>query len=240
MPKQLRQLFAVLLLFCEPSDPLTLWNEYKHCMIEDYCHRMSADHAEQSALSKIEKVIKQSGKSLADYNLPAIFDLPVDIDDDVNNEYAHQADFMRPFLNPVQNDIANEIIVAVQNIRNNVQQDTRLFYVDGPGGSGKTFLYNYLISELGAQGYNVKSCAYTGIAATLLFFGGSTTHSLFGLPVPILETSVCRISPTSEKAEMLRNVDIFIVDEVSMISTHAFHAIDRMLQDITKNKLLFY
>ena len=146
---------------------------------------------------------------------------------------------MRPLLTAIQSDIAEAIMVAVENISHNDPQHTRLFYIDGPAGTGKPFIFNYLISELGGLGYNVKSAAWSGIAATLLMFGGTTLHSLFGLPVPILEDCVCKISPTSEKAEMLRQVDMFILDEASMIPTHAFHAINNMLQDICNSNLLF-
>ena len=78
--------------------------------------------------------------------------------------------------------------------------------------------------------------SFVCLAATPLFCD-STLHSLFGLPVPLLQNSVCRISPG--KAEILRNVDDFILDEASMISTHALHAINNMLKDICKSSLLF-
>ena len=238
MPRQLRRLFGILLTCCKPSDPLVLWNDHKHSMMEDYKRSMSDEHAEQLTLFVIEKVLKQNGQSLAHYNLPPITDLE-DEDDCMINDMRTQADFMRPYLTNIQADISNEIISAVENISNGVQQDTRLFFIDGPAGTGKSFIFNYITSELGRKGYNVKSAAFSGIAATLLFFGGSTLHRLFGLPVPLLQNSVCRISPTSGKAEILRNVDVFILDEASMISTHALHAINNMLKDICKSSLLF-
>ena len=36
MPKQLRQLFAVILTHCETSDPLYLWTAHKDVLCEDY------------------------------------------------------------------------------------------------------------------------------------------------------------------------------------------------------------
>ena len=39
MPKQLRQLFSITLTFCEPDNPLHLWNTYKAFMMEDFIHR---------------------------------------------------------------------------------------------------------------------------------------------------------------------------------------------------------
>ena len=92
--------------------------------------------------------------------------------------------------------------------------------------------YNTLISWCRGRGIKVASTAYTGIAATLLK-GGRTCHNLFKLPVPITETSVCRVSPTSPDADFLRSVSMFIIDEASMLPAHALRAIDVMLRDIT-------
>ena len=64
---------------------------------------------------------------------------------------------------------------------------------------------------------------------------GRTVHRLFKLPVPVLENSTCNVPPTSEHAELLRGIDLIIVDEASMIPTHALHAMDRCLRDIMQD-----
>jgi hypothetical protein len=75
--------------------------------------------------------------------------------------------------------------------------------------------------------------ALTGIAATLLR-DGKTSHSVFKIPIPCYNNSTCKISPVSPYADYLRGISLFIVDEVSMMSTDQFDAIDRMLRD-TRN-----
>ena len=35
MPRQLRNMFATICACCHPSDPLSLWDNYKDAMIED-------------------------------------------------------------------------------------------------------------------------------------------------------------------------------------------------------------
>lgn len=67
----------------------------------------------------------------------------------------------------------------------------RVFFVDGPGGTGKTFLYSLLLAYVRAQGKVALSVASSGIAA-LLMEGGRTAHSRFKIPVPANETSTCR------------------------------------------------
>ena len=68
------------------------------------------------------------------------------------------------------------------------------------------------------NGHQVACTALTGIAATLLT-GGKTVHSLFKLPLPVLETSSCSVSPTSQEADILRNQKLFIV-EGQMFARH--------------------
>ena len=68
----------------------------------------------------------------------------------------------------------------------------------------------------------------TGISAQL-FSGGKTLHNLFKLPVPILDTSTCNVSPTSDHAATLRDLHLITMDEASIIPVHALCAIDLLL-----------
>ena len=85
---------------------------------------------------------------------------------------------------------------------------------------------------------SVATCAWTGIAATLLH-NGKTLHSLFKLPVPVLDGSTCNVEPNSPLADFLRQQHIIIFDEASMIPKHALEAIDRMLRDICNSNVPF-
>ncbi|XP_044591997.1 uncharacterized protein LOC123270124 [Cotesia glomerata] len=40
MPNNIRQLFAIILTTCYPSQAQTLWKKYKNCMTEDILHRI--------------------------------------------------------------------------------------------------------------------------------------------------------------------------------------------------------
>ncbi|KAJ7241917.1 hypothetical protein B0H12DRAFT_998444, partial [Mycena haematopus] len=37
---RLRQLFTTLLLFCEPSRPAVLWEQFRHHICDDLAHRL--------------------------------------------------------------------------------------------------------------------------------------------------------------------------------------------------------
>ncbi len=80
----------------------------------------------------------------------------------------------------------------------------------------------------------VACAAWTGIAITFMT-EGRTVHGLFTLPVPVLENSTCNVPSRSEHDMYLRGIDLIIIDEASMIPTHALHAIDRCLRDIMQN-----
>ena len=206
-------------------------------MCEDYIRTMPVEQAEQAALADIAGVLRQNRKSLADFNLPALEEMPANQNVDFAG-HAAQAEQIRAQLNAEQLHAADSVLTAVMNVQNGIRQDSRVFYLDGPAGTGKTFTYNYLISELKGRGFATATAAFTGIAATLLT-DGRTLHSLFKLPVPILETSSCNIKPNSSHAEMLRGISLFLIDEASMIPKHALHAIDRSLRDICGNDLPF-
>ena len=135
--------------------------------------------------------------------------------------------------------MADTILFAVERSLSLVDDVSQyVFYLDGPGGSWKTFTYNYLVHELRGCNMMVIASAWVGIAATLLI-GGYTVHSLFKLPVLLLDTSICNVKPTSKLADFLRKQSLFIIDVASMVSLNAMNALDKMLRDITGIGKLF-
>ena len=57
-----------------------------------------------------------------------------------------------------------------------------IFFVDGPGGIGKTFLYRTILATLRKARHIAIATATSGIAATLLP-GGRIAHSRFKIPL---------------------------------------------------------
>ena len=233
MPAQLRTLFATICLQCSPTNPLQLWMDHKAAMMEDFLRHepTSVNTAEQKALQHISSIFDINGENYAASGLPDINPNTIinELEPHGNREIA-QAKI--DALNVQQKTFVVSVLSHLDEIRSGAPHRCRAHFLDGPGGSGKTTVYNTLHCYFSSIGLKTATCAWTGIAATLLF-GGRTTHNLFKLPVPILDTSVCRISPTSTHAAYLRTIDIFILDEASMIPVHALSAIDRMLRDIT-------
>ncbi|XP_058797002.1 ATP-dependent DNA helicase pif1-like [Phymastichus coffea] len=80
--------------------------------------------------------------------------------------------------------------------------------------------------------------AFTGIAATLLP-NGKTVHKTFGLPVPMFQDSSSNIKAQSLEAQVLRETEIFIWDEISMAPRYALEILDKTLKNFMNNDLPF-
>lgn len=172
---------------------------------------------------------------MSDFGLPE----PQDIDDNSDDCIDIAAERLEgqnniALFNREQREILQDILIAV----NDVSCKNRYFFVDGPGGTGKTFLHNTLISVLRGDGHSVIAVAWTGIAATLLK-GGQTVHSVFKLPVPVTDGSVCKIKANSISGKLIKKANVIICDEVTMIPKHALHAIDLVLKDLMNNTIPF-
>ncbi len=125
-----------------------------------------------------------------------------------------------PQLNAEQRAVYDNVMAAVNH---------SAFFVDGLGGTGKTFLYSCLLSTVRAQGRVAIAVASSGIAA-LLLDGGRTAHSRFKIPVQGLNsTSTCYISRDFELVALLQAVVFIVWDEAVMMHKHVFEAVNRSL-----------
>ncbi|KAK7089794.1 hypothetical protein V1264_024238 [Littorina saxatilis] len=242
MPIQLRVLFANLCTHCSVTNPLDMWEKHKDAMMEDFSHQgIPAETSIQLALNHIDSILQQNGLSASILGLPKVHPITIcnqETEFDIATE-TRQAFILTAKLNEEQSLLISSVLQDLAEVNEGKYTSScRTYFLDGPGGSGKTMVYNTLISTCRSQHIKVAASAWTGIAATLLS-GGRTVHNLFKLPVPILDTSTCNVSPTSSHAEYLRSVKLFIIDEASMVPANALKAIDNMLQDITKLKVPF-
>ncbi|CAL1412045.1 unnamed protein product [Linum trigynum] len=111
----------------------------------------------------------------------------------------------------------------------------KCFFVDGFGGTGKTFLWRAICEQLRFEKKIVLCVASSGIAA-LLMVGGRTAHSRFHIPLDGDIKSTCNIEQGSEVAELILNASLIIWDEAPMAHKHNIEALDRTLRDIFRVK----
>ena len=248
---QLRQLFIVILIFCEPVNPGQLWERFSLQFFEDFYHRLQQRYndmnvcqtlAKNSALLHIDSLLCQYGRQLTDFqgmpipdqggihrmhNYLVLEEMMFDVD-----QQKECALGMECSLNHLQQIAYNRILEAVQNNNEGV------FFLDGPGGSGKTYLYNALLASLRGDSKIALACASFGIAS-LLLTNGRTAHSRFKIPLVLHEASTCNIKVNSSIAELLRATSLIIWDEAPMTHRYAFEALDRTLQDVMQNTKVF-
>ncbi|POS82353.1 hypothetical protein EPUL_004411, partial [Erysiphe pulchra] len=124
----------------------------------------------------------------------------------------------------------------VETIDNGIRTNT--FFIQGPAGTGKIFLYNTICSKYRSEGKIFLCVASSGIASLLLKNGGNA-HSMFKIPVECSDTAVCDISGQSNLAKLLRNTSLMIWDEVTLQLKQNFGALDRTLQSLLNNRDIF-
>ncbi len=126
---------------------------------------------------------------------------------------------------------------------------SRSIFLTGKAGTGKTTFLNNFVRKTEKKFIVV---APTGIAA--INAGGVTIHSMFGLPLrPFLPTTeridgnlgnniadlVQHFKYRKDKLKLLREVEIIIVDEVSMLRADVLDMMDLSLRHVRRNQQKF-
>ena len=94
--------------------------------------------------------------------------------------------------------------------------DGQRFFLHGPGGTGKTFVYKALCHHIRAQQSIVLCVASSGIAV-LLLPGGHMAHSMFAIPTDNLTNDLlCNIEKNSKRVDLFCHVDLIIWDEAAI------------------------
>ena len=243
----LRHLFTTILLFCTPSEPHQLWEEYRSYICDDLHYRLrslgvnnaSTHDVYDYGLYLINNILHESGHTLSDW--PSMPSIRREWEQySVNNMIAEQLNYDRNtqrtywethyhLLNSEQRDAYQRIMYSMENGMGG------MFMINGHGGTGKTFLYKVISSKLRSEGSIVLCTASSGVAA-LLLPGGRTAHSMFKIPIDGLSPeSFCCISKNSARADLMRATRCIIWDEIVPQHRYAIETLDRTLRDLRDN-----
>ncbi len=126
-----------------------------------------------------------------------------------------------------------------------VNETNQNIFLTGKAGTGKTTFLKYLREN------SIKKCvvaAPTGVAA--INARGVTLHSLFQLPFGIIipdlnlmevanvtaknHPLLSKIRYNKEKLDLLRSIDLLIIDEASMVASYTVDAIDSILRYVRR------
>ena len=110
-------------------------------------------------------------------------------------------------------------------------------FLTGKAGTGKTTFLKYLKENCSK---NIIVAAPTGVAA--INAGGVTLHSLFQLPFnPFLPAKshkdelLAKIRFNKQRQQLLRKMELLVIDEISMVRCDTMDAIDTILRSVRRN-----
>lgn len=160
-PNQIRQLFAILLTICFPTNPTELWEKYKDSMTEDILHRIRITNEDanlqftpemynQTLVIIEDMCILITNELLINLGMPSPNRPPNDL---VNNEMRREQQFDR-------NDLESFVMTNEQLLSNEQQviydrvmfaiaaKEGGFLFLDAPAGTGKTFLISLILAKV--------------------------------------------------------------------------------------------
>lgn len=138
---------------------------------------------------------------------------------------------MKPLAENI--DLLNPEFLQAWNLLRNT---SRSVFLTGKAGSGKSTFLRYIVDHIRKPHVVL---APTGIAATNV--RGMTLHSFFQIPLrPVPpddpDYSLSRIGRkvklTREKVQLLRKLELIVIDEISMVRADIIDFIDRLLRNV--------
>ena len=170
-PKKLRDLFCYIITACpDVSDRLTLWNNHKDSMSEDllYEERKTNPTAEEKdvhnqCLMLIEdKILQIAGKDLSQFpGLPVpnrnVRRLTVE---EKRETYVIQD--LENFISENEDKLTDEQQMVHDIILANLNQGG-FWFLDAPGGTGKTFVTKLILAQVRSSGATALAVASSGI-----------------------------------------------------------------------------
>ncbi|XP_054256904.1 uncharacterized protein LOC128981934 [Macrosteles quadrilineatus] len=231
---RLRSFFVLL---CNMGAPAALlWDAFRDALCEDHLERNPLDHevAYKLALIEIDRSLRRQGSCLADHGLPTVDDDTTELGRELliygENRQRSLVDEWEPKLSRDQRAVFDYVRSLLQGQVD--RRSTKLIFLDGPGGYGKTFLIHVILAYVRSRNQVAIAVASSGIAAGNLP-GGTTAHSMFRLPLDLGDgTGYWNLTNGSQRAELIRAAQLIVFDEAPMAHRYIFEIIDRSLRDL--------
>ncbi|XP_015064677.1 uncharacterized protein LOC107009882 [Solanum pennellii] len=173
------------------------------------------------------------GKSIDIYDIPQLDHNFLEVGSsecrEINEEMSVQIppeDFdAQSQLNPEQHHAFTKIMQTIN------AGTTAIFFVDGPGGTGKTYLYRALLANVRSRGMIGLATGTNSVAATILP-GGRTAHSSLRSLFKTSESTMTNMSKQSGVAKLIRKAKVIIWYEAPMAKRQTIETVDRSFRDI--------
>ncbi len=106
-----------------------------------------------------------------------------------------------------------------------MNQSSRSLFITGNAGTGKSTLLTHFQKTTKKKAVVL---APTGVSA--LNVKGQTIHSFFGFPPSITPEKARREKPSKAQLEIMKHLDVIVIDEVSMVRADLMDCIDEALR----------
>lgn len=126
-----------------------------------------------------------------------------------------------------------EVLEEYKKVEEMIHNKVPVIFVTGGGGTGKSTFIRYINSRFNGK---VLKAAPTGIAA--LNIEGKTVHSLFRMAPKLLTADDIEVLP-AHQIKLYHNADVFIIDEISMVTSNMLDAVNIFLQKNLRSKKPF-
>jgi DNA replication protein DnaC len=170
-------------------------------------------HGRTNGFDEYQGYVQSMGEDIQSFPLPAIDEqnemtdnIPREITEETNIEVDAEDAALPKRLNDEQRMAYDEILSTVDH------GGGGLFFVDGPGGTGKTFLYRALLATVRGQG-KIALATATSSAAASIKPGGRTAYSRFKIPLRIHDGAIRSFTKQSGTAKLLQAASLIIWDE---------------------------
>ncbi|XP_072392278.1 uncharacterized protein [Diabrotica undecimpunctata] len=208
-PNNIRQLFAIILTTCYPSQAQTLWEKYKNCMTQDILHRIRQTNQCQN----IDYTPEMYNEALV-----LIEDLCVLISNLPLNHYG------MPSPNRPATDLVNT----------NLQRENQYDH-----GSLATIIMNSEPLLTAEQKIIYDRIMLAVAAEQGGFFSWMHPVEPLPLDVRNKPDAMCNIKKNNGIGAVLRKSSIIIWDECTMAHKYSLETLNRTMQDLNSNNKLF-
>ncbi|XP_042968040.1 uncharacterized protein LOC122301037 [Carya illinoinensis] len=166
--------------YCNPTNPRDLWERFKQDISADFqLVGCSSSNVRTETLHFISKILESMGKDINSFHF---IDQNIDFDEDeflsreIDDELAvpiPKEDLHTSTLfNSKQQNAYNSILQKV------LSNQAVAFFIDGPGGTGKTFLYKALLATIRTKQLIALAAASSSVAASILLVVELHIHDL--------------------------------------------------------------
>ncbi|KNF01900.1 hypothetical protein PSTG_05017 [Puccinia striiformis f. sp. tritici PST-78] len=242
---ELAQLFAIMCVHSPPADPQGLFDQHFFNFTDDAARldinrrdsrQLRPDERRVVGLFRLEGMLESMGSSLEGCGMKVTKEekallksmqeerTPSESNNSLNRRIADN----RKSFNAAQ-------LVFFNKARNVLSSSHgALLYLDGPGGTGKTYLLNTIIDYADYKNIQRIVVASSGVAA-LLLKGGQTAHSGFKILIDPAPKSECPIDDDATVAQSLKAVRFIVWDEIVTIHKNAIEAVDLTLKRLCRS-----